>query len=165
MVKDRRLWGLSLAILGAALVGAGGQHKGSRGTLPEGEGRRILLSACVQCHGLGEIFAHRADAAGWEEVVSDMVARGTTLLPGEFEVLVQYLAQHFGPLVNINLLSEEELASRLAIERPLAAAIVRYRERRGPFRRITDLLNVEGMSEEIFERIREKITVGRGNER
>src|SRR5712692_11527680 len=59
---------------------------------PEGEGKEIILSACVQCHGLGEILSHRLETPRWQKSVVDMVARGAQLLPGETETLVQYLA-------------------------------------------------------------------------
>ncbi|MBI3950991.1 MAG: helix-hairpin-helix domain-containing protein [Acidobacteria bacterium] len=149
--------------------------------LPEGEGKQIVLSACVQCHGLGETVSHRMDAKSWETVVNDMAARGAQLLPGESEVLIQYLAQHFGPthsgeavqtpqseaqtppspnqLVNINKASAAQLVRLLSLGQMVADAIVRYRERNGPFKDIQDITNVEGISPEILEKIRERITI------
>ena len=130
---------------------------------PEGEGKEIVLSACVQCHGLGEIVSHRMDTKGWQKSILDMVARGTQLLPGEAETLVQYLAANFAPLLNINEATAAKLASLPSVDKTLAEAIVRYREKNGPFKEIRDVSKVEGVSPQILDRIKDKIATSSVN--
>ena len=127
---------------------------------PEGEGKEIVLAACVQCHGLGEIVSHRMDSKGWEKAILDMVAKGTQLLPGESETLVQYLAANFAPLLNMNSATAAELAGLPSVDKALAAAIVRHRQKNGPFKDIQDVSRVEGLSPQVFERIKGRITTG-----
>ena len=127
---------------------------------PEGEGKEIVLSACVQCHGLGEITSHRMDTQGWQKVILDMVARGTQLLPGESETLVQYLATNFRPLLNVNTATATELASLPSVDKRLAEAIVRYRDKNGPFKEIQEMMRVEGVTPQILEKIKDRIAMG-----
>jgi mono/diheme cytochrome c family protein len=65
--------------------------------LPEGEGREIVLQACVQCHDLRNTVAQRKTAAGWRRTVDEMVWRGTPLVGDEAETVTRYLASAFGP--------------------------------------------------------------------
>lgn len=131
---------------------------------PEGEGKDIVLSACVQCHGLGEIISHRMDAKGWKKSILDMVARGTQLLPGESETLVQYLAANFSPLLDVNKVTAVELANLPSVDKSLAEAIVRYREKNGPFKEIQDVSKVEGVSQQILEKIKDKFAASSAND-
>lgn len=125
---------------------------------PEGEGQEIVLAACVQCHGLGEILSHRMDVKRWQKTIVDMVARGTQLLPGEAETLAQYLVTNFGPLLNVNIATAAELAGLPSVDEALAAAIVRHREKRGLFKDVEDVSRVESLSPQVFEKIKERIT-------
>ncbi len=127
---------------------------------PEGEGKEIVLAACVQCHGLGEIVSHRMDTKGWQKTILDMVAKGTQLLPGESETLAEYLAANFAPLLNVNTATAAELAGLPSVDKRLAAAIVRYRQKNGPFKDTQDVTRVEGLTPQAFEKIKERITVG-----
>lgn len=69
-----------------------------------------------------------------------------------------------GPLgtlgkVNINRASEEELQTLSGIGPAKATAIVRDREKNGPFKTEDDLTRVSGIGEKTLENIREEITV------
>lgn len=70
--------------------------------LPAGEGRSLVLQACVQCHDLKTVVAHRAPAAGWRRSVNEMVKLGATLTAGEAAIVAKYLALSFGPEVGRN---------------------------------------------------------------
>lgn len=62
-------------------------------------------------------------------------------------------------LININEAPESELVRLNGIGEVKAAAIVEYRRNNGKFRRIEDILNVSGIGEKTFEKIRDQITV------
>ena len=66
--------------------------------LPEGEGKPLLLAACVRCHDLKGLPAYRGywDDARWRSMVDNMVKNGATLNSQQVTVLAEYLAQHFG---------------------------------------------------------------------
>lgn len=64
-----------------------------------------------------------------------------------------------GP-VNINTATAAELEALSGVGPKTAEAIVEYREANGPFESIEDIVNVPGIGEGTFEKIRDKITVG-----
>ena len=65
--------------------------------------------------------------------------------------------------VNINIASAEELKTLSGIGDTRAESIIRYREEQGGFQRIEDLMNVEGIKEGVFEKIKDRITVNTGS--
>lgn len=66
-------------------------------SLPAGDGRDVLASACSQCHALAVILRMRDGAAGWKASVDNMILRGAQASPAEEKALVDYLAKNFGP--------------------------------------------------------------------
>ena len=65
--------------------------------------------------------------------------------------------------VNINTASAEELKTLSGIGDTRAESIIRYREEQGGFQSVEDLMNVEGIKEGVFEKIKERITVNTGS--
>lgn len=61
--------------------------------------------------------------------------------------------------VNINTASAEELTALNGIGETKAEAIVAYREAHGSFRQIDDIMQVDGIGEGTFDKIRDNITV------
>ena len=60
--------------------------------------------------------------------------------------------------ININTSSAEELKTLDGIGEAKANSIIDYRNKNGNFKSIEDLLNVSGISEKIFNNIKDKIT-------
>ncbi|HWO97945.1 MAG TPA: helix-hairpin-helix domain-containing protein [Bacillus sp. (in: firmicutes)] len=67
--------------------------------------------------------------------------------------------QESADLVNINSASSEELQSLPGIGPAKAEAIITYREEQGGFQKKEDLMNVSGIGEKSFEKIKEHIAV------
>lgn len=63
-------------------------------------------------------------------------------------------------LININTATSEELQTLSGIGEAKAAAIIAYRDEYGAFNDISEIVNVSGIGEKIFENIRDVITVG-----
>ncbi|MCV9884923.1 helix-hairpin-helix domain-containing protein [Metabacillus halosaccharovorans] len=61
--------------------------------------------------------------------------------------------------VNINLATSEELQTLTGIGPSKAESIISYREEQGPFTKIEDLLEVTGIGDKSFEKLREEIAV------
>jgi len=78
------------------LAGGEGQDDKTQ-SLPEGEGRSLILRACIQCHDLSFIAAQRKTAADWQRTVKEMIRLGAPLTTDEAEVVVNYLATSLGP--------------------------------------------------------------------
>ncbi|MEN0643072.1 helix-hairpin-helix domain-containing protein [Alkalicoccobacillus gibsonii] len=64
-----------------------------------------------------------------------------------------------GPLVNINTALETELETLNGVGPSKSASIIAYREEHGPFATIEDLMNVSGIGEKSFEKLKSEITV------
>ena len=62
-------------------------------------------------------------------------------------------------LIDINTASEDLLCEIHGIGPSLAKRIIEYRETEGPFTSIEDLMNVRGIGEAIFEKMKPYITV------
>ena len=63
--------------------------------LPEGSGRDAMAVICSQCHPLTRIFDSDMDAAEWETLLYDMIARGAPVYERDIELLQTYLAENF----------------------------------------------------------------------
>ncbi len=63
-------------------------------------------------------------------------------------------------LININTATKEELMTLPGIGEARAEAIIQYREENGGFSCIEDIMNVSGIKEASFAKLKEKIKVG-----
>lgn len=62
--------------------------------------------------------------------------------------------------VNINTASVKELDALPGVGARTAALIVEYRQKNGPFRKIEELMNVRGVGEKSFLKLKPQLTVG-----
>jgi cytochrome c5 len=65
--------------------------------LPDGDGKKVLETACTACHGLDGVVRLHMDKSGWEGLVSSMVSNGAQVDNKDYPVLVDYLVKNFGP--------------------------------------------------------------------
>jgi competence protein ComEA len=63
-------------------------------------------------------------------------------------------------IINLNTATVAELEVLPGIGAKVAARIVEYRTNKGPFRKIEDLMNVQGVGEKSFLKLRPQLTVG-----
>jgi len=61
--------------------------------------------------------------------------------------------------INLNTASAKELTSLPGIGEVLAARIVAYREERGPFQTLDDIMQVSGIGSKVVEEIRDLVTL------
>ncbi len=61
--------------------------------------------------------------------------------------------------IDLNTATVEELCTLPGIGEAKAAAIIAYRETNGPFRSVEDLMQVEGIKEGVYSKIKDKITI------
>lgn len=61
--------------------------------------------------------------------------------------------------VNLNTAGKEELMTLSGIGESRADAIIAYREANGPFGSVEEIMNIEGIKEKMFEKIRGSIEV------
>lgn len=72
---------------------------------------------------------------------------------------VQAPVQTEGGKVNLNKANQSELETLPGIGPAKAEAIIEYRERKGPFKAIEDLMLVSGFGEKTFAKLKDEITV------
>jgi competence protein ComEA len=115
--------------------------------LPEGPGKATTVRVCGACHAAEIVMSRRESVDGWNALVVDMIARGAKGSDDEFGEVVDYLAANFpktaaADKINVNQASAKELAAGLEVSEKQASAIVEYRESKGKFKSIDDLLRV-----------------------
>ena len=62
-------------------------------------------------------------------------------------------------VVNLNTASGAQIAALPGIGPKTADLIVQYREKNGPFKKIEEVMNVRGVGEKSFLRIKDRLTV------
>jgi len=65
-------------------------------------------------------------------------------------------------VINLNTATVEQLDTLPGIGAKVAARIIEYRQKNGPFKKIEDLMNVRGIGEKNFLKIRSRLTVAPG---
>ncbi|WP_213804716.1 hypothetical protein [Granulicella sp. dw_53] len=66
--------------------------------MPDGPGKAVIQKACVGCHNLKVITSKHATHDEWAAIVDQMVSRGAEVSDSDVPVVVQYLADHYGPV-------------------------------------------------------------------
>jgi|HubBroStandDraft_6_1064221.scaffolds.fasta_scaffold1049407_1 hypothetical protein len=64
--------------------------------LPEGDGKKLVVKLCTDCHGVEQIVAKKRTKEEWDAVISDMVQKGASGKDDEFDAVVAYLTKNFG---------------------------------------------------------------------
>lgn len=75
------------------------------------------------------------------------------------EELTEESAQEEKGLINLNTASKEQLMTLRGIGESKAEDIVNYREQQGGFRTLEELMQIPGIKEGVFEKIKDQITV------
>ena len=65
-----------------------------------------------------------------------------------------------GAVINLNTATVEQLDSLPGVGAKVAARIIEYRQKNGPFRKIEDLMNVKGIGEKAFLKMKARLSVG-----
>jgi competence protein ComEA len=128
---------------------------------PEAEGKEDVTATCSACHTLVRVATNRRSAKAWAATVKiHQQQRGLKLEPEEIPPIVNYLAAWFGPRVNINTASVEELGDLPQVNKKLAEAIVTYRTKKGQFKSADDLGLVDGFPTDLLPKIKQRIETG-----
>ena len=59
--------------------------------------RSLFLDACTACHTLDRIRVQHLSKEEWRGVIAGMLSEGVPLTDEETTLLVEYLAENFGP--------------------------------------------------------------------
>jgi mono/diheme cytochrome c family protein len=90
---NRSLCTLLLACLPIATVAS----TASESTARHEKARALFLDACTACHTVERVREQRLNKDEWRHVIAGMLSEGVPLTEDEISLLVEYLAQNFGP--------------------------------------------------------------------
>ena len=94
-------------------------------------------------------------------VASLLAALPSTVAAAQTKVSPQAAAKpSTNTTVNLNTASAIDFEALPGIGAKIAARIVEYRQKNGPFKKIEDLMNVRGVGEKNFLKLKPQITVG-----
>ena len=110
------------------------------GFLPEADESYLNLAAIV-CDGQKIQVLSKEEAATAKQFIS------------------QTESETGAKLININTASKEELMQLPGIGESRALSIISYREKNGGFKEIADIMNISGIKEAAFEKIKDYICV------
>jgi cytochrome c5 len=86
------------ALVGIALLLVTASPQAQVGaSLPESPGVEVLRTRCLACHQTDLIEQQRLSSEGWTRAIAKMERWGAQLTADQRDVLVGYLAMHFGP--------------------------------------------------------------------
>ena len=91
--------------------------------------------------------------------VPQTVSSGGSALEGDLQTSDSGNGTDGGGKVNLNTADKEELMTLTGIGETRAEAILAYREENGGFRTPEDLMQVEGIKEKTYEKLKDQITV------
>jgi competence ComEA-like helix-hairpin-helix protein len=116
-----------------------------------------LLASLALVAAVSVSTAHAQGGRGTRE------AQGTRGTPGTAEISPGAAARaevRPAAAVNLNTATAADLEKLPGIGAKVAARIVEYRQKKGPYRKIEELMNVQGIGEKSFLKLRSQITVG-----
>ena len=102
MLRRIRQWSIGISavafLVAAAAIPTSTQAAGQSDELPDGEGKKILLSSCTACHDLTEVTKFRGyyDRKQWRDIVVTMMEYGAPIEEKQVDVLADYLAANLG---------------------------------------------------------------------
>lgn len=155
------------------------EAKAEEGTLSDSENQLIYVHVCghVEVPGVYELtdnsrLYEAIEAAGGltEDAVESSLNLARVVVDGE-QVYVQSMVDiekgysgaqtgiEVGGLININTGSLEQLMTLPGIGESKAQSIIDYRSSKGPFKQLEDIMNVTGIKENMYEKIKEHISL------
>ena len=93
------------------------------------------------------------------ETVWTDISESTGIVEGVKEADKSGDAAGESELININTAGEELLCTLPGVGSTKARSIIAYREKNGAYQKIEDIMNVEGIKEGLFQKIRNSITI------
>ena len=134
----------SAAIGGLAALLATSVALSSQDRFPDGPGKTDVMKVCGGCHDAEIILANLKTPGEWNETLQNMATQGAEATPEQWKLIEQYIDVHFA-MVLVNKAPPDEIQLTLDVPAEVAAAVVKYRQDKGPFKTIDDLKKVPGI--------------------
>jgi len=134
----------SVAIGGLAALLATSVALSSQDRFPDGPGKADVMKVCSGCHDAEIILANLKTPGEWNETLQNMATQGAEATPEQWKLIEQYIDVHFA-MVMVNKAPADEIQLTLDIPAEVAAAVVKYRQDKGPFKSSDDVKKVPGI--------------------
>ena len=133
----------------------------AQNVLPEAPGRDVTVKLCGNCHGAETVASVRLTPEGWRDVIARMVAAGAKGTENELETVLHYVSTQFPvetqKALDLNTATAVELESVAGLLRKEAAALIAYRGKNGPCKKLEDLKKVAGLDYNKIEARKERL--------
>jgi competence protein ComEA len=136
--------GSSAAIGALAALLAMSAAVSSQDRFPDGPGKADVIKVCSGCHDAEIILANLKTPGEWNETLQNMATQGAEATPEQWKAIEQYIDVHFA-MVMVNKAPADEIQIALDVTLEVAAALVKYRQDKGPFKTIDDVKKVPGI--------------------
>jgi hypothetical protein len=70
---------------------------GDRNAARHEKARTLFRDACTACHTLDRVRVQHLNKEEWRHLIAGMLSEGVPLTDEETSILVEYLAENFGP--------------------------------------------------------------------
>jgi len=144
-----------------AVSGSPMQTVAAQSALPDAPGRDVMLKLCSNCHAADVVASVRFPPQGWRDVIARMVAAGAKGTDQELETVFEYVSTQFPvdaqPALDLNTATRVELESVAGLLRKESAALIAYREKNGPCKKLEDLKKVAGLDYKKIEARKERL--------
>lgn len=101
MKTRKALWGMALllvlVVVAASACGGAATEQAPAEEPATVDGETLLEERCTECHGLDRTTSAQKTREEWDQTVTRMVNKGARLSDEEQTVLVDYLADTYGP--------------------------------------------------------------------
>jgi competence ComEA-like helix-hairpin-helix protein len=144
-----------------AASGPPGPLRAAQNVLPDAPGKDVTVKLCATCHAAETVASVRHTPDGWRDVIAKMVAAGAEGTEQELATVHQYLSTQFPAetqnALDLNTATAIDLESVAGLLRKEAAAVIAYREKNGPCKKLEDLKKVEGLDYKKIEARKERL--------
>ena len=141
--------------------GPAGPVLAAQNVLPDAPGKDVTVKLCSSCHAAETVASVRHTPEGWRDVIAKMVAAGLEGTEQELATVHQYLSTQFPAeaqnVLDLNTATAIDLESVAGLLRKEAAAVIAYREKNGPCKKLEDLKKVEGLDYKKIEARKEQL--------
>ena len=157
----REFFFATVVIVLAAASGPPGSLLAAQTTLPDAPGKDVTVKLCASCHAAETVASVRHTPEGWRDVIAKMVAAGAEGTEQELAIVHQYLSTQFPAeaqdVLDLNTATAIDLESVAGLLRKEAAAVIAYREKNGPCKKLEDLKKIEGLDFRKIEARKERL--------
>ena len=151
----------AVIVLLVAASGPPGSMLAAQSVLPDAPGKDVTVRVCASCHAAETVASVRHTPEGWRDVIAKMVAAGAEGTEQELETVFQYLSTQFPveaqKALDLNTATAIDLESVAGLLRKEAAAVIAYREKNGPCKKLEDLKKIAGLDYKKIEARKERL--------